>query len=264
MTRKNHTFHLAERPQGLIMPGRTFNLVETDMPTADELKDGQALVETIWLSPGPSMRSWLVLASKSSKAKEGDLVFSINGWTELSIVNEVAPEANKLTTLCALTGITGMSAYFGMKYIGQPKAGDTVIVSAVVGPTGSVAGQIAKIKGARVVGITGSDEKCEMLTKELGFDVALNYKSPAFDEDLAKATPDNIDAFGVILEKAMNCAALHARFALCGCISEYNKLDQPDRGDYTPEFPGARQQLGQRIAEGKLKRLETVVEGEFP
>ncbi|KAI0107438.1 NAD(P)-binding protein [Hypoxylon sp. NC0597] len=311
MARKNHTFHLAERPQGLIVPSRTFKLVETDAPTADELKDGQVLVETICLSLDPSMRCWLgsytkptaigeemngaavarVIASKSSKPKRA--IWS-SPSAEVAIVNEVAPVPESVVepidlpkgtiardTLGAV-GITGMSAYFGMKHIGQPKAGETVVVSAAAGATGSVAGQIVKIRGARVVGITGSDEKCEVLTKELGFDIALNYKSPTFDEDLVKATPDiYFDNVGV-LEKATNRAALHTRFLLCGCISKYNKLDQRNRGgirstfdviakrirmegfilwDHTPEFPEARQQLGQWITEGKLKRLETVVKG---
>ncbi|KAI1412035.1 NAD(P)-binding protein [Hypoxylon sp. FL1857] len=323
MARKNHTFQLAERPQGLIVPGRTFNLVETDAPTADQLKDGDILVETIWLSLDPSMRCWLydrasytkptaigekmngaavarVLASKSSKAKVGDLVFSISGWTEVAIVSETSPappeglfepielpEGTIPRDALGAAGITGLSAYFGMKHIGKPKPGETVVVSAAAGATGSVAGQIAKIWGARVVGITGSDEKCELLTKQLGFDAAVNYKSPTFDEDLAKATPDNIDVYfdnvgGEILEKAIDRAALRARFVLCGCISEYNKLDQVNKGgirstfdviaksirmegfilwNHMPEFPEARQQLGQWIAEGKLKRLETVVKG---
>ncbi|OTA86902.1 hypothetical protein M434DRAFT_24086 [Hypoxylon sp. CO27-5] len=310
MARKNHNFHLAERPQGLIVPGRTFNFVETDAPTADDLKDGQVLVETIWLSLDQSMRCWLasyakptaigekmngaaiarVLASKSSKAKGSDLVISISGWTELAIVNEVAPVPEGVFEPIDLPEGTITRDALGAAHIGQPKAGETVVVSAAASATGSVAGQIAKIRGARVVGIMGSDEKCEVLTKKLGFGVALNYKSANFDEELARATPDNINVYfdnmgGTILEKAIDRATLHPRFVLCGCISEYNKLDQPNLGgirsmfdviakrirmegfilwDYTPEFPKAKQQLGQWIAKDKLKSLETVVKGEFP
>ncbi|KAI1100914.1 hypothetical protein F4804DRAFT_344387 [Jackrogersella minutella] len=316
MARKNLTFHLAERPGGDIVPGRTFNLVETDAPTTDDLKDGQVLVETLYLSLDPAMRVWLndmqsylppvaigekmrgfaickVLASKNPKAKDGDLVFTQSGWTEVAIVSEGEqldvldlPKGTKTTDAIGAAGMTGLTAYFGLKHIGKPKARETVVVSGAAGATGSIAGQIAKIYGARVVGITGSDEKCEVLTKELGFDVALNYKSPTFDEDLVKATPDYIDLYwdnvgGEILEKAIRRAAVHSRFVLCGNISIYNSIGKDTPGirnlftvvtqrvrmegfvifDYLDEFPEGKKQMGQWIVEGKVKGLETVVKG---
>ncbi|KAI0122456.1 NAD(P)-binding protein [Daldinia grandis] len=321
MARKNHSFHLAERPEGEIIPGRTFNYIETDAPTADDLKDGQVLIETLYLSLDPGTRSMLhdfrsymtpvaigdlmrggiigrVLASKSSKAKAGDLVSSFSGWTEVVIVEDSKfdvlnlPTGLKVTDALGGLGLTGLSAYFGLKKIGQPKPGDTVVVSGAAGATGSVAGQIAKIWGARVVGIAGSDEKCKLLTEELGFDVALNYKSPTFRDDFTKATPNFIDVYfdnvgGEILEMALDRAAVHSRFVMCGSISSYNKLSQGPADvfdttgirnllrvivqrirmegfiviDYSSEFKEAQKQVGQWIVEGKVKTKETIVKG---
>ncbi|KAI0849503.1 NAD(P)-binding protein [Daldinia vernicosa] len=321
MARKNHSFHLAERPEGDIIPGRTFKYVETDAPTADQLKDGQVLVETLYLSLDPAMRSMLhdfrsymppvaigelmrggivgrVLASKSSKAKAGDLIYSFAGWTEVIILDDEKfetlnlPTGTKVTDALGGLGLTGLTAYFGIKKIGQPKPGETVVVSGAAGATGSVAGQIAKIWGARVVGIAGSEEKCRILTEELGFDVALNYKSPTFRDDFIKATPNFIDVYfdnvgGEILEMALEQAAVHSRFVMCGSVSGYNKLGQGPGGlpgitgirnllqvtvqrirmegfvviDYASEFKEAQQQLGQWMVEGKVKTKETIVKG---
>ncbi|KAI2463533.1 hypothetical protein F4781DRAFT_437331 [Annulohypoxylon bovei var. microspora] len=315
MARKNLTFHLAERPSGDIVPGKTFNLVETDAPTASDLKDGQILVETIYLSLDPAMRTWLydmrsyippvaigekmrggsisrVLASKSPKAKEGELVIARSGWTEVAVVGEAEfdpielPKGAQITDAIGAVGMTGMTAYFGLKEIGKPKPGETVVVSGAAGATGSVVGQIAKINGARVVGLAGSDDKCRVLTEELGFDVALNYKSPTFAEDFVKATPDYIDVYwdnvgGEILEKALARAAVRSRFVMCGSISRYNGLGKETPGirnlfvvvtqrirmegfivfDYRDQHPEAKRQLGEWIAQGRLKNKETIVKG---
>lgn len=314
MARKNLTFHLAERPKADIVPGKTFNLVETDAPTANDLKDGEVLVENIYLSLDPAMRTWLydvrsyvppvaigekmrggciarVLASKGSKIKEGDYVFVWSGWTEVAVAKEAEvslidlPKGTRLTDGIGAAGPTGMTAYFGMRDIGQPKAGETVVVSGAAGATGSVVGQIAKIHGARVIGLAGSDEKCKVLTEELGFDVALNYKSPTFKDDFVKATPDFIDVYwdnvgGEILEMALDRAATKSRFVMCGSISRYNNLERTTgirnihivtlqrvrmEGfivlDFHKDFPEAKKQLGQWIAEGKLKGKETIIKG---
>ncbi|OTB06396.1 hypothetical protein M426DRAFT_72206 [Hypoxylon sp. CI-4A] len=313
MARKNHSFYLAEHPQGEIIPGRTFNYVETDAPTANDLKDGQVLVEVLYMSLDPATRTFLydrpfpwqvkigdvmrgfaisrVLASKSSKGKEGDLTFSPIGWTEVAILNESelnlveVPKGMKLTTTMGAAGPTGVTAYIGMKHIGQPKPGDTVVVSGAAGATGLMAGQIAKIKGARVVGIAGSDEKCEMLVNELGFDVALNYKKPSFEEDFVKATPNKINVYwdnvgGRILDKAIEQAAKHARFVICGSITDYNNLDSTSAvhnmflvilnsirmegfqlSDYGDEYAEGVKQLVEWISEGKIKPKETMVKG---
>ncbi|KAI1505173.1 hypothetical protein F5X99DRAFT_369851 [Biscogniauxia marginata] len=315
MGRENHTFVLAERPKTDIIPGQTFRLETAPAPTADQLKDGEILVEALYLSLDPAMRGWLndarsyvppvaigermrgaaitrVLASKSPKVKEGDLVNASCGWTEVAIVNEKQfeviklPEGAKVTDALGVLGMTGLTAYFGLSKIGNPKAGDTVVVSGAAGATGSVAGQICKLKGARVVGIAGSDDKCAWLTSELGFDAALNYKSPTFKQDLAKATPDYIDLYwdnvgGEILEAALGRAATRARFVMCGSISGYNAPGKQGRGipnlfmvtaqrirmegfivfDYAAEYDGAREELARWLAEGKLRRKETIVRG---
>ena len=180
--------------------------------------------------------------------------------------------------------MTGLTAYFGLLRIGNPKPGDTVVVSGAAGATGSIVGQIAKIKGARVVGIAGSDDKCAWLKEELGFDEAINYKSATFKEDFAKATPDFINVYfdnvgGEILELALNRAAFKARFVMCGSISGYNNPSKVGvrnisqvtvqrihmEGfivfDFAAEYAEGRRELGQWLADGKLKRKETIVKG---
>ncbi|KAJ4126940.1 hypothetical protein NW754_002210 [Fusarium falciforme] len=171
-----------------------------------------------------------------------------------------------------------------MTKIGKPKPGDLVVVSGAAGATGSIAGQIAKIKGAKVIGIAGSDEKCRWLTDELGFDLALNYKAKDFEERFDKATDKLIDLYydnvgGEILDMCLRRAKPHARFVECGTISQYN-TNKP-RGpeaffqvvamrikmegfiviDHVEDFPKARAELAQWMAEGKLKKAETIIQG---
>jgi NADPH-dependent curcumin reductase CurA len=233
-----------------------------------------------------------VLASKSSKVKEGDLVVSQSGWTEVAIVKEsmvdkfTLPNNAKVTDAISVLGMTGLTAFFGLEDIGKPKAGETVVVSGAAGATGSIVGQIAKISGARVVGIAGSDDKCAWLRDELGFDVAINYKSSTFTKDLEAATPDYINVYwdnvgGTILEAALNRAARNARFVMCGSISGYNTRGADSKGirnlfhvvaqrirmegfivfDYASQHARGREQLAQWLSEGKIKRKETIVTG---
>jgi NADPH-dependent curcumin reductase CurA len=143
-----------------------------------------------------------VLASKSDRAKEGDIVSCWPGWTEVAILSEKQfvpaasmPKTNHPTDLLSSLGTTSLTAYFGMKKIGQPKPGETVVISGAAGATGSVAGQIAKLNGARVIGIAGADDKCKWLTEELGFDEALNYKDPDFKAKFREATKNYIDVY---------------------------------------------------------------------
>ncbi|KAI1196124.1 hypothetical protein F5X97DRAFT_223419 [Nemania serpens] len=315
MARENKTFVLAKRPTEHIVPGETFKLKVTPAPTADDLKDGQALIETLYLSLDPAMRGWIndmrsyvtpvaigekmrggviarVIASKTPAAKEGDFVTASIGWTEVAIVGEKefqkyeVPKGGKLTDLLGVLGMTGMTAWTGLHRIGKPKAGETVVVSGAAGATGSVVGQIAKLRGSRVVGIAGSDDKCAWLKSELGFDVALNYKSPTFKEDFAAATPDYIDMYwdnvgGEILELALTRAKKNARFVMCGSISGYNALGRETKGirnlaivvsqrirmegfivfDFLEDYPAAREEIGKWLSEGKFKRKETIVKG---
>lgn len=228
---------LAERPKGPVVPGQTFHQKHTPQPSASQLQDGHVLFETLYLSLDPAMRGWLddvrsyvppvqigevmrgsvigrVLASRSPRARAGDIVVASTGWREVAVagprefetVSEImggggggGPGAGaggfKLTDLQGVLGMTGLTAYFGMTTIGEPKAGETVVVSGAAGATGSVAGQMAKIAGAKVVGIAGSEEKCRWLEKELGFDVCLNYKDPEFRKKFKEATPKYVDVY---------------------------------------------------------------------
>jgi NADPH-dependent curcumin reductase CurA len=182
--------------------------------------------------------------------------------------------------------MTGLTAYFGLLDVGKVKAGDFVVVSGAAGATGSIVGQIAKIKGATVLGIAGSDEKCSWLKSELGYDDALNYKDPQFAKKFRAATKNLIDVFfdntgGEVLDLALGRAKPHARFVMCGGISQYNagtgKAEGPKNYlmivsmrirmegfivfDYEKQYAEARKELSQWLAEGKLKRKETIVKG---
>lgn len=227
MSRTSTSVVLAERPKGDIIPGKTFHQKQGPAPRAEDLKEGEILVETLYLSLDPAMRGWLddvrsyvppvqigevmrgsaiarVLASRSPRVAEGGLVTASTGWREVAVMGpkefETAsdiplPANGKVTDLQGVLGMTGLTAYFGMTTIGKAKPGETVVVSGAAGATGSVAAQMAKIAGARVVGLAGSDAKCAWLEKELGFDVCLNYKDPDFRKKFKEATPKYIDVY---------------------------------------------------------------------
>lgn len=143
-----------------------------------------------------------VLASKSKLVSEGDYVYAATGWTQYAVLREgtfepasLYPGLKQPQDMLSALGLTGVTAWYGMTQIGDPKPGETVVVSGAAGATGSVAGQIAKIKGARVIGIAGSDDKCKWLIDDLGFDAALNYKDADFRQKFKEATPDYIDVY---------------------------------------------------------------------
>jgi len=303
---------LAKRPEGLIVPGETLAMKENSMLSENDVKEDQVLVEALYLSLDPAMRGWLndvrsyvppvqigevmrglalckVLFSKSSKFSPGNYVTCTPGWRELAIVDakDVTPlevtDNGRLTDALGVLGPTGLTAYFGMLKIGEVKAGDVVVVSGAAGATGSVACQIAKLKGAKVIGIAGSDDKVEWL-KELGCDDALNYKSADFAAQFKAKTKDLIDVFfdnvgGEILELALSRAKPHARFVMCGAISQYNaktpvgpknismvivmriKLQGFIVFDFASQYASARKELGQWLSEGKLQRKETIIKG---
>lgn len=167
-----------------------------------------------------------VLASKSAKFAEGNYVTCSTGWTEQAVAKEKeltlleVPVGGKVTDALGVLGMTGLTAYFGLIDVGKVKAGDFVVVSGAAGATGSVVCQIAKLKGAKVLGLAGSDDKVEWL-KDLGCDGALNYKDPNFRAQFKEATKDLIDVFfdnvgGEILEMALSRAKAHSRFVMCG------------------------------------------------
>jgi NADPH-dependent curcumin reductase CurA len=213
------------------------------------------------------------------------------GWQDYAISNgtgltalPVNP-AIPLTAYFGLFGHIGLTAYFGLLDIGRPKQGETLVVSAAAGATGSLVGQIGKIKGCRVVGIAGGDEKCRWLTEELGFDAAINYKKESVDEALKRHCPDGIDVYfenvgGKILDAVLSHINLRARIVLCGLIAQYNATE-PVPGpynfvnilvkrarvegfivlDYLPRAQEAFADLGKWYLEGKLKYRVDVVEG---
>ena len=310
MTNINRQMRLLSRPKGLLAPG-DLELAETTVP---ELKDGQALARVKYLSVDPTMRVWMamdsylpavaigevmrasglaeIIESKHAQFKKGDKIVGLTGLQEYALI-----EANSKfpfqripslplisdTLFLGVLGMTGLTAYFGMTEIAKPQKGETLVVSAAAGATGSVAGQIGKIHGCRVVGIAGSDEKCKWLTEELGFEAAINYKSLGWKEKLAAATPNGIDidyenVGGEIMDAVLNRMNLHGRVVLCGFISGYTKEtpEQLSLGvvivkrlkvqaflilDYGSRFTEAATELGKWKMMGKLKDRQTIVEG---
>ncbi|KAL8911318.1 MAG: hypothetical protein Q9171_003483 [Xanthocarpia ochracea] len=225
MTASTYTsVHLAKRPKDVIIPNETFTLKTHDIPKAADLKDGEVLFQSLYLSLDPAMRGWMndtrsyvppvqlgetmrgacigiIKASKSSSFPTGAYAIGTVGWTEYAIVPSKSlekveiPKNGKLTDALGVLGMTGLTAYFGILSVGQVKAGDFVVVSGAAGATGSVVGQIAKLKGATVLGIAGSDDKIQWLKESLGFDDALNYKDSDFPKKFKEATKQYIDVF---------------------------------------------------------------------
>lgn len=238
----------------------TFSIKTKPIPSSQDVPPDSLLVRVHYLSLDPAMRQWLtakrsyiapvelgavmrgqsiaqvIEVGSDLKAQYaiGDWVVAYSGWQEYALVTAkeaekvVVPPGGQPTDAMSVLGMTGLTAYFGMLDVAQPKPGETVVVSGAAGATGMVAGQIAKIKGAkRVVGLAGSADKCEFLTKELGFDAAINYKDEDWKNQLKEATPEYIDVFfdnvgGEILDACLARAARDARFAICGAISQYN------------------------------------------
>jgi len=311
MTDINRRLLLKTRPQGRVK-NSDFDLVEEAIPTIGE---GEALVRTTYLSLDPTNRVWMtdqpgylppvqigevmrsgglgrIVESNSPKYKVGQLVNGFTGWQDYVVASDSLPftplpeglPVSDSAFLGAL-GMTGLTAYFGITDVAKVQAGETVVISAAAGAVGSVAGQIAKILGARVVGIAGGPEKCAWLVDELGFDAAVDYKATDWREQLKETTPGGIDVNfenvgGEIMEAVFARLKIGARVALCGLISDYNNPDDPVglrnfgaiitkratvRGflilDYFDQIKDATMQLGQWLAEGKLQSRETVVEG---
>src|SRR2546426_3572580 len=256
MTATNRQLILKSRPKGLLAPS-DLQLVESPLPG---LQDGQALVKVKYLSMDPTMRVWMVvdtylpavaigdvmrafgfaeiIESRHPDYKKGDRVTGLTGLQEYVVIDASAKSFfQKLpkipfvsdTVFLGVLGFNGLTAFFGME-IATPKKGETLVVSAAAGATGSIAGQIGRIHGCRVVGIAGTDDKCSWITKDLGFDAAINYKQPDWKEKLAAATPNGIDidfenVGGDVMHTVMGRMNLHGRVVVCGLISGYNKED---------------------------------------
>ena len=307
----NRQLILRSRPKGLLAPG-DLELVQTPLPT---IQDGQALAKTKYLSVDPTMRVWMavdtylpavaigevmraiglaeVVESRHKEFKKGDKVVGLTGLQDYCVIDSAdkrgglrkVPPIPFLsdTAFLGVLGATGLTAYFGMMDIAKPQKGETLVVSAAAGATGSIAGQIGKIHGCRVVGIAGGPEKCKWISEELGFDAAVDYKQPDWKEKLATATPKGIDidyenVGGEIMHEVLKHMNLHGRVVLCGLISGYTKEDPALESfatilrkrlrvqgfiilDYADRFMEGATQLGKWKMFGKLKDRETIVEG---
>lgn len=279
-----------------------------------DLSEGQALAKVKYLSIDPTMRVWMatdsylpavaigevmrsfgfaeVVESKHAQFKKGDKVVGMTGFQDHVIIEpqsrlpfQKVPSIPFVsdTAFLGVLGITGLTAYFGMTEIGKPQKGETLVVSAAAGATGSIAGQIGKIHGCRVVGIAGTAEKCKWLTDDLGFDAAINYKHADWKEKLTAATPNGVDinyenVGGEIMDAVLTRMNLHGRVVLCGFISGYTKEAPEELSlglvivkrlkvqgflilDYASRFTEAAMELGKWKMMGKLKDRQTVVEG---
>jgi len=307
----NRQLLLQARPAGLCAPG-DLQLSESPVP---ELLDGQALAHVRYLSIDPTMRVWMadrdnylpkiplgnvmrgfglaeIAESRNPDFKKGDKVVGLVGLQDYVVINEKESRAFQKvpnvpfvsdSAFLGVLGVTGLTAYFGMTEIAKPEKGETLVVSAAAGATGSIAGQIGKINGCRVVGIAGSDDKCKWLTEELGFDAAVNYKHADWKEKLAAATPNGIDidfenVGGEIMRAVLARMNLHGRVVLCGLISGYTNEDPALESysiiivkrlrvqgfiiiDYVSRFMDGATQLGKWKMFGKIKDRETIVEG---
>ncbi|MDB5482425.1 MAG: NADP-dependent oxidoreductase [Caulobacteraceae bacterium] len=310
MSRMNR-WVLARRPYGEIQPG-DLELIEE--PIRD-LGDGEVLIRTVYLSLDPTNRIWMsdqdqymppvqigetmrggglgvVERSRSERFRQGDIVSpGLTGWSTHVIAHEkgvnpvpVIPGV-PLTAYMSVLGATGLTAWFGMIDIAKPQSGETVVVSAAAGAVGSIAGQLAKRRGARVIGIAGGRAKCDWLTRELGFDGAIDYKSEEVGPALDRLCPNGIDVDfenvgGEIMEAVFSRLNTFGRMSLCGMISTYNQ-DPPIAGprdfgrilmrrlmikgfiiiDYLHRAPEAFAELGPLVASGELKWKAHVEDG---
>jgi NADPH-dependent curcumin reductase len=307
----NRHIVLAERPSGMV-DAATTRLVQGSVP---EPGPGEALVAVRYLSMDPTIRTWMddapgylppiglgetvrgagvgeVVVSKSERYAPGDLVVGLTGWQDYAIADEsaasmqVIPPGIDPPLVLSVLGVTGMTAYFGMIDVGRVTGGDTVVVSAAAGATGSVAGQIARIKGAaKVVGIAGSPEKCAWLVEELGFDAAVNYKTDDVAASLRSSCSEGIDLYydnvgGEILDICLAQLAMRGRIVLCGAISVYNEKSRPPgprnifnlivkRGrmegflvlDYLDRFLEAQIDMVGWLAQDQVRHAEHLVDG---
>ena len=267
MSEINRQVVLRRRPTGWVAEDDV-ELVEAAVP---ELGDREALVRTSLVGVDAAVRTWLddqpgylppvrlgealrastvgeVVATNCAAYQVGDVVTTLGSFSDYSIahddltttvmgrVSEGTADVDR-EALLALFGPTGATAYFGMHDIGRPRAGETVLISAAAGATGSIAGQLAKAAGARVVGLAGSDEKCAVVVNDFGFDACINYRTADLPAALREQCPDRVDVYfdnvgGPILDAALGRIAMHARVVLCGVISSYLSGEHPGPANY--------------------------------
>ena len=309
MTTINKQWRLKQRPVGE-PDASTWDYTETEVPT---INDGELLIKIDYISMDPAMRGWLndaksyiepvqvgdvmragtvgeVIESKHEKFKVGDFVCGHNGVQTYAVSDgsglyKVDPDLAPLSYYLGVLGMPGMTGYFGLLKTGMPKAGETVVVSGAAGAVGGLVGQIAKIKGCRVVGIAGGAEKCQFLIDELGFDAAVDYKNEKVKKALKQACPDGVDVFfdnvgGDILDDVLTQINLRARIVICGAISQYNNttaVKGPSNYlsllvnrarmegilvfDNIKEYPVAMKDIAGWIQSGELTVKDHIVEG---
>ena len=309
MTLSNHQFRLAARPVGAVK--RTdFNYLEEP---ARAPGDNEVLVKTLYLSLDPAMRGWMnegksyiapvalgevmraggvgkVIESNHPRFSPGDFVYGTLGVQEYATLDgkalsKVDPAIAPLPVYLGTLGMPGMTAYFGLLEIGKPQPGETVVVSGAAGAVGTVVGQIAKIKGCRVVGIAGGQQKCDYLTQTLGFDAAIDYKSEDVKKALRQHCPKGVDVYfdnvgGDILDIVLTQLARKARIVICGAISQYNNttaVKGPSNYmsllvnrasmtgmvvfDYADRYGEAGREMAGWLKSGQLKTREDIVNG---
>jgi NADPH-dependent curcumin reductase CurA len=307
---QNRQWLLARRPSGAVSQD-DFRWAEAPVP---EPADGEVLVRVLYVSCDPTQRGWMagdtylpavklgevmrasavgrVVTSRAPDFQPGQLVQGMFGWQDYAVARPGTPSAPRplpsgvpIETAMSVLGATGITAYFGLLDVGRIKAGETVVISGAAGATGSIAGQIARIHGCRVVGIAGGADKCRVLTSELGFDAAIDYKSEDVAARLRETCPQGIDVFfdnvgGPILDAALARLAMRGRVVLCGAIARYNDAEQAPgpsnylnlllrRGrmegflvlDYLPRAAEAITAMAAWLRDGKLKNRVDVAQG---
>lgn len=305
----NRQLLLRQRPAGLL----TWDDLEWRESPVAELAEGEALMQTMYLGMDATVRTWLnrgegylpavqigevvrcsglgrIIASRCEKFAVGDIAYGLPGWQEYAVVGDDLftswiPRDADLTAMISIYGATGTTALLGLTEIGKPQPGETVVVSAAAGATGSLVGQIAKILGCRVVGVVGSEEKARFIVDELGFDAAINHRTDDLAASLKEHCPDRVDVYfdnvgGAVLDAVLGALNQRGRVVLCGAISVYNDQGRPPgpanymnlisrRGrmegfialDWIDRFGEAAAQLGTWVAEGRLKHFEHYYDG---
>jgi len=310
----NRMLKLKDRPMGAVS-SENFELFEEEVL---DIEEGQMLIKVLYLSFDPTQRGWLndipsymppvqigevmragavgqVVESRNKNFTEGDLVQGSFGWQEYVVTDgssdfmpaQKIPEGIPPTSALSVFGVTGLTAYFGMLDIGKPQEGDTVLVSGAGGATGSVAGQIAKIKGAnKIIGIAGGSDKCKWVVEEAGYDHCIDYKNENVGQKIIELAPEGLNIYfdnvgGPILESSLACIAQKARVVLCGGISSGYSMESLPPGpstlmnlviqrarmegfiviDYAERFPDAIIDLGRWVSEGKIVYREDIAEG---
>jgi NADPH-dependent curcumin reductase CurA len=310
MPTANRQIMLANRPAGFPSDS-DFKLVTAEIPKP---KDGECLVQGLYLSVDPYMRGRMrdapsyaapvqigevmfggvvgrVVESRYAGLRPGDIAEGLLGWQEYAVapgtaLRKVDPALAPVSTALGVLGMPGLTAYFGLLDIADPQPGETVVVSGAAGAVGSTVGQIAKIRGCRVVGIAGSDEKIRHLVDELGFDAAFNYKTTQdYKAEVKRLCPEGVDVYfdnvgGAITDAVFTLLNLRARVSVCGQIAQYN-LEKPDLGprllwhliikraraqgflvlDYADRYQEGLRQVAQWVLAGKIQYRETIVDG---